>query len=87
MRFQNVSCQLSFDDEAPESKSNALSLSREHNKMADSSTISPQLLILSKLEFRKLFLLLSYAKRLVLILSVMLSGTFIVSQLEKKKKP
>nr|AHL27588.1 RNA-dependent RNA polymerase 5 [Salvia miltiorrhiza] len=46
--FQNISCQLSFEDEALESRN-------------ESMAISPQLLTLNKLEFRKLFLLLSYA--------------------------
>ncbi|KAH6827518.1 hypothetical protein C2S53_007863 [Perilla frutescens var. hirtella] len=65
--FQNISCQLSFEDETLESRSclvrDVSSLSGEHGEMTESVTISPQLLILNKLEYRKLFLLLSYIKR------------------------
>ncbi|KAH6827519.1 hypothetical protein C2S53_007864 [Perilla frutescens var. hirtella] len=64
--FQNIRRQLSFEDETLESRSSLVrdvtSLSREHGEMAKSIAISPQLSILSKLEYRKLFLLLSYIK-------------------------
>ncbi|KAL1532896.1 RNA-directed RNA polymerase [Salvia divinorum] len=64
--FQNISCQLSFEDEALGSRNciarDTSLLSREHNEKSEPVTISPQLLILNKLEYRKLFLLLSYTK-------------------------
>ncbi|XP_047974429.1 probable RNA-dependent RNA polymerase 5 [Salvia hispanica] len=64
--FQNINRQLSFEDEAMGSQScivrDASLLSREHNEKSEPVTISPQLLILNKLEYRKLFLLLSYTK-------------------------
>ena len=67
--FQNINRQLSFEDEAMGSQScivrDASLLSREHNEKSEPVTISPQLLILNKLEYRKLFLLLSYTKGLV----------------------
>ncbi|KAL8498318.1 hypothetical protein ACS0TY_021586 [Phlomoides rotata] len=48
--FQNISRQLSFEDETSE-------------QMASPTSISPQLLVLNKLEYRKLFLVLSYIGR------------------------
>ncbi|KAG6389123.1 hypothetical protein SASPL_150582 [Salvia splendens] len=64
--FQNISCRLSFQDGAMGSRScivkDASLLSREHIEKSEPVTISPQLLILNKLEYRKLFLLLSYTK-------------------------
>ncbi|KAH6812821.1 hypothetical protein C2S51_021839, partial [Perilla frutescens var. frutescens] len=63
---QNIRCRLSFEDETLGSRSclarDVSSLSREHGEMDESMTISPQLSILNKLEYRRLFLLLSYIK-------------------------
>ncbi|KAL0337363.1 UNVERIFIED_CONTAM: hypothetical protein Scaly_2011400, partial [Sesamum calycinum] len=58
---------LSFEDETPEKRSPGARyqspLPDELGEMTDSDTISQQLMILSKLRFRKLFLVLSYIGR------------------------
>lgn len=64
--FKNISCQLSFEDETLEKKNPCVrDKSSDAGEMEGPTTISPQLLVLNKLEFRKLFLVLSYIGRLV----------------------
>ncbi|KAL0315687.1 UNVERIFIED_CONTAM: putative RNA-dependent RNA polymerase 3 [Sesamum radiatum] len=64
---QNIRCNLSFEDETPGKRSPGARyqspLPDELGEMTDSDTISQQLMILSKLRFRKLFLVLSYIGR------------------------
>ncbi|KAL0426980.1 UNVERIFIED_CONTAM: putative RNA-dependent RNA polymerase 3 [Sesamum latifolium] len=64
---QNIRCSLSFEDETLEKRSPGARrqspLPDELREMTDSVTISQQLMILSKLQFRKLFLVLSYIGR------------------------
>ncbi|KAK4391717.1 putative RNA-dependent RNA polymerase 3 [Sesamum angolense] len=64
---QNIRCNLSFEDETLEKRSPGARyqspLPDELGEMTDSDTISQQLMILSKLRFRKLFLVLSYIGR------------------------
>ncbi|KAG8367349.1 hypothetical protein BUALT_Bualt16G0062900 [Buddleja alternifolia] len=67
---QSISCQLSFEDETQGRRIPSVhksSLSGGLRDTTKSMTISRQLMILSKLRFRKLFLLLSYIKRSVLL--------------------
>ncbi|KAL9141791.1 hypothetical protein ABFS82_14G127600 [Erythranthe guttata] len=67
LRLKSIRSQLSFEDETQEKTSpcvrSQLSLTGQHREIEHSATISQQLMVLSKLEYRQLFLVLSYIRR------------------------
>ncbi|KAL2229016.1 UNVERIFIED_CONTAM: putative RNA-dependent RNA polymerase 3, partial [Sesamum indicum] len=75
---QNIRCNLSFENETLEKSCPGARcqspLPDELREMTDSVTISQQLMILSQLQFRKLFLVLSYIGRQKLEAVVNLDG-------------
>ncbi|KAK6151840.1 hypothetical protein DH2020_014475 [Rehmannia glutinosa] len=72
---QNISCQLSFEDETPEKRSYVIQEKKSPSVRRQSPlAVSQQLMILNKLEYRKLFLVLSYIGRQKLEAVVTLDG-------------
>ncbi|GFP86730.1 probable RNA-dependent RNA polymerase 5 [Phtheirospermum japonicum] len=75
---QSISRQLSFEDEAQENRSYGVrrqaSVTSEFRETAESTATSEQLMILSKLEFRRLFMVLSYIGKKQLESVVSLAG-------------
>ncbi|KAI3447029.1 hypothetical protein Pfo_003694 [Paulownia fortunei] len=83
---QNISRKLSFEDETQEKRSPSVrdqsSLAGELRETTESMTICEQLMILNKLEYRKLFMVLSYIGRQKLEAVVTLDGADEISRMK-----
>ncbi|KAL3625439.1 hypothetical protein CASFOL_030893 [Castilleja foliolosa] len=72
--LQSISCQLSFEDEVQENRSSGVRRQSSVTSEFRETATSEQLKILSKLEFRRLFMVLSYIGRNKLESVVSLAG-------------